>query len=238
MEPENPKILINNQADAPSPTRKGIFRRVKEFFTGSQKKDVKGDAPTFKIEKIQPKKGDFGEVNPLDSNAFKHDVGMSLCKHLLYTCDKEDINTIFEENLITFDEFWDRYEEIIEDPKLILRIHNELYDWRTGVAIIFANIAFGKNLESRGFDFQNKIDSYAHKQTKDDSSDQQKEIVEKDNHKNGAKSEWEYKYLNDIRDNFNIKRSRSENPDEVFYLKQIDQNDILGIKLLLLFLFF
>lgn len=198
--------------------RKGIFSRVKEFFTGSQKKDAKGGAPTFKIEKIQPKKGDFGEVNPIDTKAFRHDVGMSLCKHLLYTCDKEDIDTIFEENLITFEEFCDRYEEIIEDPKLILRIHNELYDWRTGVAIIFANIAFGKNLESRGFDFQNKIDSYAHKQTKDDSSDLQKELRREVEHKADAKSECEYKYLNDIRDSFNIKRTRSENPDEAMFL--------------------
>ena len=157
---------------------------------------------------------------------------MSLCKHLLYTCDKEDINTIFEENLISFEEFWDRYEEIIEDPKLILRIHNELYDWRTGVAIIFANIAFGKNLESKGFEFQNKIDSYAQKHTKDDSSDIQKESREKVEHKFDAHSEWEYKYLNDIRDNFKIKRTRSENPGDIVFLKQINQNEILGISLL------
>lgn len=51
VEPENPKILINNQVDAPSPIRKGIFRRVKEFFTGSQKKDVKGMHQHLKLRR-------------------------------------------------------------------------------------------------------------------------------------------------------------------------------------------
>jgi hypothetical protein len=51
---------------------------------------------------------------------------------------------------------------------LILRVRDQLYDWRTGAAIILSELVFGKELESKIVDFQHKVDSYAQVATKNE----------------------------------------------------------------------
>lgn len=81
---QSPKPMKGNEtAGQPSPTRKGIFRRLMGLFTSNQKNEVE-NSEKFKLEKVQSKKGEFGAIKT-KGQGFKHDVGMSLCKHLLYT---------------------------------------------------------------------------------------------------------------------------------------------------------
>lgn len=102
QQPNDNNILVEA-----SPRGKGIFGRFMGLFRGGQEKYVEEDenAPMFRLEKMDPKKGDFGAITPRDSKQFKREVGMSLCKDLLYTCEKEEINQVFEDNEISYEDF-------------------------------------------------------------------------------------------------------------------------------------
>jgi phosphatidate phosphatase LPIN len=89
---------------------------------------------------------------------------------------------------------------------LILRVRDQLYDWRTGAAIILSELVFGKELESKIVDFQHKVDSYAQVATKDieDFADPGFDNLIKNSKAN------------------KVKASLSENPGDAIYLKHLD----------------
>ena len=131
---------------------------------------------------------------------------------------------------------------------MILRIKNELYDWRTGAAIILSNLVYGKNLSTKTNDFQNKLESYAQKETKDMESFEElknnnNENVEEDEEENANKSDKnddalaEKRLIKDFSDNeFNslpsfptatkVKKSMSENPGTTMYLRKLDHENL------------
>lgn len=87
-----------------SPNKKGLFRRFFGFFRGN-KKEENDPQNMFKLEKVRPKGGDSGEMSPTFLKSFKTEVGMSLCKNQLFTCEKEEVDEIFEHNQVSFEEF-------------------------------------------------------------------------------------------------------------------------------------
>lgn len=130
---------------------------------------------------------------------------------------------------------------------MILRIKNELYDWRTGAAMILSNLVYGKNLSTKTNDFQNKLDSYAQKETKDLESfeelkNNKNENIEEEE-ENANKSDKnddelaEKRLIKDFSDNeFNslpsfptatrVKKSMSENPGTTMYLRKLDHENL------------
>lgn len=223
-----------------SPQRKGIFRRFIGYLRGRPDDQDANEAssPNFKLQQVPPKKGDFGNIAPKESKGFKSDVGISLCKDLLYTCEKDEVHQIFADKQIDYETFCDRYEEIIEDPKLIVRIHNELYDWRTGAAIILSELVYGKSLGAKTNDFQNKVESYAHRATKDDSAEDPRsgtrpDIVIQKSSDNGEPekrnihdfSDDGFKSLPEVPISNKFKKSMSENPTNAKVLKDLDNDN-------------
>ena len=159
---------------------------------------------------------------------------------------------MFDENKISYEDFCDRYEEIIEDSNLILRVRDQLYDWRTGAAIILSELVFGKGLESKTTQFQQKVDSYGNKATNDNSAEEVKiskdtKSSEEDNKNKNIKDKKkdieeekekppveERKFESFEDPSFKklpkFKKAMSENPNNKLYLQHLDhehyhQND-------------
>ena len=61
-----------------SPERRGIFRRFFNLFGGRKPDEKELTSPMFRLEKVQPKKGDYGAISPRVGKTYKHEVGMSL----------------------------------------------------------------------------------------------------------------------------------------------------------------
>lgn len=80
---DNQNRKVNGE---PTPPRKGIIGRFMGLFRGNPEEGNEDETtPHFKLQKVTPKKGDFGAITPREDKDFSRVVGMSLCKHLLYT---------------------------------------------------------------------------------------------------------------------------------------------------------
>jgi len=222
----------NIEGEEVSPGKRGIFRRFMGLFRGKRNEEEENSSSMFKLEKINAKAGDSGELSPRVMKSFNNEVGMSLCKNKLFICEKEEVDEIFEQNQVSFEEFWDRYEEIIEDSNLILRVRDQLYDWRTGAAIIMSELIFGKTIESKINDLQHKVESYAQKITKDDSAEETKpsgnEVAQEEIKLEKVKGfeDHSFKSLSKMKNKNKFKTTMSENPKDAIYLKKLDQEHI------------
>ncbi|CAI2381834.1 unnamed protein product [Moneuplotes crassus] len=210
--------------------KRGIFRKIFGLFRSKDKQE-ENPRDMFKLEKVKPKEADSPDLSPALMKSFKSEVGMSLCKNQLFVCEKDEVDQIFEQNEVSFEEFCERYEEIIEDTNLILRVRDQIYDWRTGAAIIMSELIFGRTLKSKTHDFQQKVESYAQKATKDDSAEEAKNSAEEGNQEE-IKVEKESKILNEKNKSVpefkkisKIRKTLSENPKDAMYLRKIDHHD-------------
>lgn len=95
---------VQEGLDSP-PRRKGLFRRFMGLFSGRRDGETLDKSKMFSIEKVPPKKGDFGDFSPKATKSFKRDVGMSLCKNKLFTCEKDEVNDVFNDNEVSYEDF-------------------------------------------------------------------------------------------------------------------------------------
>lgn len=105
QESEDKKLNQDQEGLDSPPRRKGLFRRFMGLFSGKRDGETLDKSKMFSIEKVPPKRGDFGEFSPKATRNFKKDVGMSLCKNRLFTCDKEEVNDVFNDNEVSYEDF-------------------------------------------------------------------------------------------------------------------------------------
>ena len=72
---------------------------------------------------------------------------MSLCGDKISNISTEEVLKIFEENKVSFEQFKEKQHEILTDPRLILRIENDLYDWNTGILKLMSLLVFKQPFE-------------------------------------------------------------------------------------------
>ena len=82
---------------------------------------------------------------------FMPDVAVSLCGGLdnPEAGGKELSSTLFEQSLLTFDDFVLRIREskdILSDPDLVVRIGDKYYNWQTGGPMIMSAVLYGRSL--------------------------------------------------------------------------------------------
>ena len=69
-----------------------------------------------------------------------------MCRHLINNTNEFQINTIFENNKITFENFSKSPWNVLNDKNLLLRIDNMLFPWNTAAPMIISMLAFKKEL--------------------------------------------------------------------------------------------
>ena len=79
------------------------------------------------------------------------DVAVSLCGGLDNPDGKELSSALFEQSLLTFDDFVLRFredKEILSHPDLVVRIGDKYYNWQTGGPMIMSAVLYGRSLPS------------------------------------------------------------------------------------------
>lgn len=102
---ESEEKVVDTGEESPPPKRKGLFRRFMGFFSGKRDDKDQNNSQMFSLEKVPPKQGDNGPASPKESKNYNKEVGMSLCKNRLFTCDKEEVDDVFNENEISYEDF-------------------------------------------------------------------------------------------------------------------------------------
>lgn len=82
-----------------------------------------------------------------DDNPAK--VELSLCSHLICRKNESDLATLFEENKVPFEDFAEDPLKILENPNLLVRFDNKLYQWRAAAPLMLSLLAYNTPLPSK-----------------------------------------------------------------------------------------
>jgi Lipin/Ned1/Smp2 multi-domain protein middle domain len=70
---------------------------------------------------------------------------MSLCGHIISDASitgGQQILRAFEDNKVTFEQFCTNPKELLQDSRLVIRIEDQYYDWKTAAPFIISMLAF------------------------------------------------------------------------------------------------
>lgn len=74
-------------------------------------------------------------------------VDISLCGHLLDSTDESEILRVFEEHKIPFEEFKSDPKAILQNPNLILKIEDDIFDYATGIQRLISLLVYDQPLD-------------------------------------------------------------------------------------------
>lgn len=118
--------------------KKGIFRRFLGIF---RKSDEEKSSPVEEEKRIDTvESGGQGEM--------QSEVELSLCADKLISAQPEDFLRIFEENKVSFENFKSLQMDLLSNPNLIVRIENDLYDWKSGMMRLISLLVYKQPLFS------------------------------------------------------------------------------------------
>ncbi len=74
------------------------------------------------------------------------EIELSLCGHRIYQNDQEDIAQVFEEGKVSYEEYSNDPLSILENPNLLIRFEDKLYEWKAAAPLILSLLAYKKPL--------------------------------------------------------------------------------------------
>jgi hypothetical protein len=60
--------------------------------------------------------------------------------------DGAKLREIFDQNKISFEDYQKKPDQILQDPRLLIKLENDLYDWKSAAPLIVSLLAFRKPL--------------------------------------------------------------------------------------------
>jgi len=69
---------------------------------------------------------------------------LSLCGAAVFGKSNEDLNEIFEEYRVPYKDFLENPYKILSDPNLMVKMGNNLYDWKVACPLIISLIGYKK----------------------------------------------------------------------------------------------
>jgi len=74
------------------------------------------------------------------------DLELSICAHLLNENNEHEITEIFAKNRVRYDQFCEDPYKILSNKNLLLRIEDQIFDWRTAAPLVVSHLAFRQPL--------------------------------------------------------------------------------------------
>ncbi len=77
----------------------------------------------------------------------EEDVALSLCGNQIpVNSGHRELREIFEKNKVAFSEFSKNPLRVVNDPHLLIRVEDKLYDWKTAAPLILSLLAYRQPL--------------------------------------------------------------------------------------------
>eukprot|EP00357_Protocruzia_adherens_P016569 CAMPEP_0115047002 /NCGR_PEP_ID=MMETSP0216-20121206/49063_1 /TAXON_ID=223996 /ORGANISM="Protocruzia adherens, Strain Boccale" /LENGTH=701 /DNA_ID=CAMNT_0002430147 /DNA_START=35 /DNA_END=2140 /DNA_ORIENTATION=- len=94
----------------------------------------------------------FGASSWSESSEGETEIELSICGSSLKNAQDDVLEQIFESRKIDFDRFDRDPMSVINNPDLVVRIDDELYDYQTALPVIISFLAFGQSLSTSTMD--------------------------------------------------------------------------------------
>jgi len=144
-----PPVIEKNDALALG-INSGIIKESNEENTANENQGIKLDKSEQIMEsgvEDENSKLENHDENSSDFNA-SAEIELSLCGHRIYSNDPDDIARAFEDGKVTYEEYSNDPLSILENPNLLIRFEDKLYEWKAAAPLILSLLAYKKPLPS------------------------------------------------------------------------------------------